>query len=163
MNKQQLSEITFPYNGKGSDLGFRNSSEGTIFHIISITYCIYFQQLFGLNFNKNHEFINRKLWNKTITWHPKQNSLLKKNFTLIFKIRPFTLATKDKHKIDTKTKHDLSSGTCKYKTTIIFLRFVFCFGLCFDYVLMLVLMPILMSQAWLHSFVLPFVCPHAYM
>ena len=37
-----------------------------------------------------------------------------------------------KHKIDTKTKHYLSSGTCKYKTTRIFLCFVFCsaLGLC---------------------------------
>ena len=46
-----------------------------------------------------------------------------------------------KHKIDTKTKHDLSSWTCKYKTTRICLCFVFCsaLGLCFDYVLMLML------------------------
>ena len=66
-----------------------------------------------------------------------------------------------KHKIDTKTKHDLSSGTCKYKTTRIFLCFVYCsaLGLCFDCVLMLVLMSLYMSQASLHSFVLPFVCP----
>ena len=71
---------------------------------------------------------------------------------------------KHKQKIDTKTKHDLSSGTCKYKTTRIFLWFVFCsaLGLCFDYVLMVVLMSLYMSQALLHSFVFPFVCPYAY-
>ena len=68
-------------------------------------------------------------------------------------------------KIDTKTKHDLSSGTCKYKSTRICLCFVFCsaLGLCFDYVLMLVLMSLYMSQASLHSFVLPFVCPYMLM
>ena len=56
---------------------------------------------------------------------------------------------KHKHKIDTKTKHDFSSGTCEDKTTRIFLCFVFCsaLGLCFDYVLMLVLMSLYMSQA----------------
>ena len=56
--------------------------------------------------------------------------------------------------IDTKTKHDLCSGTFKYKTTRIFLCFVFCsaLGLCFDYVLMVVLMSLYMSQTWLHSF-----------
>ena len=71
---------------------------------------------------------------------------------------------KHKHKIDTKAKHDLSSGTCKYKTTRICLCFVFCsaLGLCFDYVLMLVLMSLNMSQASLHSFHLRFVCPYAY-
>ena len=31
-----------------------------------------------------------------------------------------------KHKINTKTKHDFSSGTCEDKTTIIFLCFLFC-------------------------------------
>ena len=48
---------------------------------------------------------------------------------------------KHKHKIDTKTKHDISSGTCTYKTTRISLCFVFCsaLGLCFDYVLILCL------------------------
>ena len=39
---------------------------------------------------------------------------------------------KHKDKINTKTKRDISSGTCKDKTTRIFLCFVFCaaFGLC---------------------------------
>ena len=71
---------------------------------------------------------------------------------------------KHKHKINTKTKHDFSSGTCEDKTTRIFLCFAFwCpLGLCLDYDLMLMLMTILMSQAWLHSFDLPFVCPYAY-
>ena len=35
-------------------------------------------------------------------------------------------------------------------------------GLCFDYALILVLMSIYMSQAWHHSFVLPFVCLYVY-
>ena len=66
---------------------------------------------------------------------------------------------KHKDKINTKTKHDISSGTCEDKTTRIFLCFVFCsaHGLCLDYDLMLMITTILMSQARLHSFVLPFV------
>ena len=67
---------------------------------------------------------------------------------------------KDKHNINTKIKHDFSSGTCEDKTTRIFnkttrISFVFCsaLGLCLDYVLML--MTIIISQAWLLSFVLP--------
>ena len=63
-----------------------------------------------------------------------------------------------KDKFSTKTKHDICSGTCKDKTTRIFLCFSFysALGLCLDYAVML--MPTtFMSQAWLHSFVLPFV------
>ena len=54
-----------------------------------------------------------------------------------------------KHKINTKTKHDFSSGTYEDKTTRIFLCFAFgsALGLCLDYDLMLMLMTILMSQA----------------
>ena len=60
--------------------------------------------------------------------------------------------------------YPLGLRTCKYKTTRIFLWFVFCsaLGLCFDYVLMVVLMSLYMSQPSLHSFVFPFVCPYAY-
>ena len=56
---------------------------------------------------------------------------------------------KHKNKMNTKTKHDFSSGTCEDKTTRIFLCFAFCsaLGLCLDYGLMLMLMTILMSQA----------------
>ena len=66
---------------------------------------------------------------------------------------------KHKDKINTKTKHDISSGTCKDKTSRYFLCFVFCsaLGLCLDYNLMLMLITVLMSQTWLHSFVLRFV------
>ena len=40
-----------------------------------------------------------------------------------------------KHKINMKTKHDFSSGTCEDKTMRIFLCFAFCsaLGLCLDY------------------------------
>ena len=41
------------------------------------------------------------------------------------------------------------------------LAFCSALGLCFDYVLMLVLMSLYMSQAWLHSFVLRFVCHYS--
>ena len=64
-----------------------------------------------------------------------------------------------------KTKDGFSSETCEDKTTRIFLCFAFCSALCLclDYdlmlMLMLMLMTILMSQAWLDSFVLPFVFP----
>ena len=70
-----------------------------------------------------------------------------------FRVKPGS-HERHKHK---KTKHDFSSGTCENKTTRIFLCFAFCsaFGLCLNYDLML--MTILMSQAWLHSFVLPFI------
>ena len=66
---------------------------------------------------------------------------------------------KHKDKINTKTKHDISSGTCEDKTTRIFLYLVICsvFGLCLNFDLLLMITMILMSQAWLHSFVLPFV------
>ena len=62
-----------------------------------------------------------------------------------------------RHKINTKTRHYFSFGTCEDKTTRIFLCFAFCsaLGLCLDYDLML--MTILMSEAWHYSFVLPFV------
>ena len=65
---------------------------------------------------------------------------------------------KHKKKINTKTKHDISSETCEDKARF-FLCFIFCsaLGLCFDSDLMLMLTMILMSQAWLHSFVLLFV------
>ena len=55
---------------------------------------------------------------------------------------------KHKDKINVKTKHDISSGTCEDKTTGIFLCFVFCLalGLCSDYDLMLMITRILMSQ-----------------
>ena len=58
--------------------------------------------------------------------------------------------------INTKTKHDLSTGTRKDETTRLFICFVFrsVLGLCLDYDLMLMLTTTLMSQAWLHSFVL---------
>ena len=64
---------------------------------------------------------------------------------------------KHKDKINTETKRDIFSGTCKDKTARIFLCFIFCsaLGLCLDYDLMF--MTILMSQAWLSFFVLPFV------
>ena len=54
-----------------------------------------------------------------------------------------------KDKINSKTKHDICSGTYKDKTTRIFLCFVFCsaLGLCLDYDLMLMITTILMSQA----------------
>ena len=57
-----------------------------------------------------------------------------------------------------KTKHDISSGTCEDKTRI-FLSFLFCsvLGLCLVYDFMLMTTTIFMSQAWLRSFVLPFV------
>ena len=66
---------------------------------------------------------------------------------------------KHKDKIDMKTKHDVSSGSCEDKTEKIFLCFIFCFalGLCLHDNLTLMLVTILMSQAWLHFFVLPFV------
>ena len=66
---------------------------------------------------------------------------------------------KHKDKINTKTKHDISSGTCEDKTTIVFLCYVFCsaLGLCLDYDLKLMITTILMTQASLHSCVLPFV------
>ena len=56
---------------------------------------------------------------------------------------------KHKEKIDTKTRHDISFGTFKDKTTRIFLCFVFCLalGLCLDYDLMLMITTILMPQA----------------
>ena len=55
---------------------------------------------------------------------------------------------KHKDEIKTKTKNDISSGTCEDKTRI-FLCFVFCsaLGLCLDYNLMLMITTILMSQA----------------
>ena len=48
---------------------------------------------------------------------------------------------KHNDKINTKTKHDISSGTCEDKTTRLFLCFVFCWvlSLCMDYDLMLML------------------------
>ena len=66
---------------------------------------------------------------------------------------------KHKDRSDTKTKHDIFSGTFEDTTTRIFLRFVFrsALGLCLDYDLILMLTTTLMSQAWLHSFVLPFI------
>ena len=66
---------------------------------------------------------------------------------------------KRKEKINTKTKCDISSGTCEDKTARIFLCFFFCsaLGLCLDCDLMFMITTILVSQAWLHSFVLPFV------
>ena len=55
---------------------------------------------------------------------------------------------KHKDKIKTKTKRDISSGTCKDKTTRIFLCFAFCssLGLCLDYDLILMITTILISQ-----------------
>ena len=58
---------------------------------------------------------------------------------------PISLTFQSEGKIYKKTKHDLSFGTCKYKTSRVFLCFVFCSALrlCFDYVLMVIL--VLMS------------------
>ena len=61
--------------------------------------------------------------------------------------------TSDRHqhkdKINRKTKPDISSGTCKDKTTRIFLCFIFrsALGLCLDYDLTHVIATILTSQA----------------
>ena len=65
---------------------------------------------------------------------------------------------KHKHKINTKTKHHFSSGTCEDKTTRIFLCFAFCsaHGLCLDYDLMVMLMLICLLCCML-------ICLYAYM
>ena len=57
---------------------------------------------------------------------------------------------KHEEKIITKTKqNDIFSGTCKDKTTRIFLCFIFCstLGICLDYDLLLMLTTVLMLQA----------------
>ena len=63
-----------------------------------------------------------------------------------------------------QTKKDLMHGLMHTKQREFFFvsSFVLLLPYASTYVLMLVIMSLYMTQAWLHSFVLPFVCPYVY-